>query len=483
MDLQPITSPNSRLTPGVDEQTVTYGSAAPGTLFWRHLFSLLKSRKVIPVVGQDVVIVQGEYGACTLNEHIARRVERSLELQPSPATHRPTLHEVACRYLQATGEREIGNLYWAVNDALAEQQVGVPDSLRKLARIGAFKLYVSTTFDDLLQRAINIERYGGQPRTTVLAYSTNDYDDVSGPIEQLEYPVVYHLLGRPSEVPNTYAVTEEDTLEFVHSLQSDNRRPIKLLDEFSKHSLLLIGSGFSDWLMRFFLRVAKRERLIFARSKTDIVADVRARDDASLADFLKHFSAYTRVFPGDALEFIDGLASRWEEYQATQEKRGEIPVTVEPAAPTPQPVFLSYAHEDHRYAEMLADGLTKANVPVWFDRGGGLNGGMQWENEILTRIRGASLFVPILTKNVLTPERRFFKSEWKEAERVQPTAGPSGVFTVPVCFDDLAPDPATLGYFTSIQWLDARPGQDFAAVVQRIRDLYRRHLLNASAGL
>jgi hypothetical protein len=192
------------------------------------------------------------------------------------------------------------------------------------------------------------------------------------------------------------------------------------------------------------------------------------------------------VFPGDALAFIDGLASRWDEYQAELDKRGELaPVAVEPAvvgAPAEQAIFISYASQDKRLAEMITEALRGANLPVWFDKGGGLDGGMKYEAEIMTRIRGASVFVPLLTKNVLTPERRFFRTEWNEAIRVQARAAANDVFIVPVRFDDIAPTARELPpEFADIHWLDARNTADLPGVVQRIRDLYRRHLLAVSA--
>ena len=45
------------------------------------------------------------------------------------------------------------------------------EPLKQLASITDFSLYLSTTFDDLLARAIDEVRFGGQPRTQRLAYS------------------------------------------------------------------------------------------------------------------------------------------------------------------------------------------------------------------------------------------------------------------------------------------------------------------------
>ena len=93
--------------------------------------------------------------------------------------------------------------------------------------------------------------------------------------------MVFHLFGKLSAVPD-YAVTEEDTLEFIHSLQNETKRPQRLFDELNQAHLFIVGCSVTEWLARFFLRISRRDRLLLARGKTDIVADARVRDDAGL---------------------------------------------------------------------------------------------------------------------------------------------------------------------------------------------------------
>lgn len=481
MDSVPPASPSS--SPGASLGPEIYVPSGQSSLFWRQLFSLLKNGQVVPVVGQDAVVVETEHGRCTLNECVARRVETLLELPPQPG--RPgTLHDVACRYLEAARENQIQSVYWAVKEALAERPLGVPNALQSLARITAFKLYVTTTFDDLLQRAIDMTRFSGQPRTQVHAYSPERIEDLPLPIEQLKEPTVYHLLGRVSTLPD-YVVTEEDTLEFVHSLQSENRRPNHLMDALRQRSLLLIGSGYSDWLMRFFLRITNGQRLMMARPRPEFLADARVRDDEALSSFLRTFSAQTKVYRGDALKFIDELYERWEEHCATAVKNGSPEVTVE-RAPTARAaedaIFLSYASEDRTRVELLAEALRNAGLPVWFDREElSQQGGVEWEAHIRSRIQDASIFAPILSRSVLTLERRFFRREWIEALEVEPTVTPGQTYIVPICLDDLSVKEGALpDRFQKLQWVRLSGDSDFSAAVQRLRDLYRTYQLALS---
>ena len=98
----------------------------------------------------------------------------------------------------------------------------------------------------------------------------------------------------------SYAISDEDILEFICVLQSENFCPEKLFSELENNNLLLLGCGFSDWLERFFLRMAKRHRLSDPRSFVEVVADSRTPGDPNLVLFLQQVSSRTKIFrPGD----------------------------------------------------------------------------------------------------------------------------------------------------------------------------------------
>ena len=420
------------------EQTASviavHPSAGRARVVWSQLEGLLAKRSVIPVIGPDVVVVDGELGKRPLTEYIAKDVEEALGLDPV-GDGISTLNDVACRCLASN--MPIDEVYTAVKDSLDAHPFEPPESLKKLARIDAFTLYVTTTFDDLLKRALDIERFGGAEKTQTYAYSPEQVEDIPDSVDRLREPTVYHLLGRASKV-RPYVVTEEDTLEFVHALQSDTRSPKLLLDGLGSHSLLIIGSGYSDWLARFFLRVTKRERLLLARRKTDFLADSRVRDEAGLKSFLRHFNAGTKVFETDGPDFIDELAERWEKIQGPKPKA--VPTQ---ARGDEHSVFISYAHEDAADARALATALRNLGVPVWLDKPvgyddpGGLIGGDKFPEKIALQIRSAALFVPLLSRHVETMEKRFFRREWGEAVDAAVEASDAAAYISPVRLDDV----------------------------------------------
>ncbi len=111
----------------------------------------------------------------------------------------------------------------------------------------------------------------------------------------MQRPVVYHLLGRLSASP-TYVISDEDTLEFICALQSEHLTPEKLFHELEHNHLLLIGSSFTNWLARLFLRMAKRRRLSDPRDVGEVLADSHSVGDGRLMGFLQQVSVRTRVY-------------------------------------------------------------------------------------------------------------------------------------------------------------------------------------------
>ena len=103
-------------------------------------------------------------------------------------------------------------------------------------------------------------------------------------------------------------------LEFICALQSEHLTPEKLFHELEHNHLLLIGSDFSNWLARLFLRMAKRKRLSDPRDVGEVLADDHTMQDERLVAFLQQVSVRTRVY-GGAEAFVAELHARWMKRQ------------------------------------------------------------------------------------------------------------------------------------------------------------------------
>jgi hypothetical protein len=433
------------------------------------------------VVGPDVLLLRQGDTPTFLYPLLAERLATYLELTDIDPSEAPSLNTVACRYLAQGNDPQ--DVYSALKAVMpADDALEIPEPLIKLAEIRSLKTFVSVTFDPLLERAINQVRFGGQRKTRVLTYAPNRTEDIDPATALTDQPVVFHLFGKLSAVPD-YAVTEEDTLEFIHSLQNEARRPQHLFDEVNQAHLFIIGCSITEWLARFFLRISRRERLLLARGKTDIVADARVRGDAGLVRFLQQFKTGTKVFPdGGALEFVNELHERWTARHPKAESRA-APVEAPSAAHHMEEgaVFLSYASEDVATVQRIKDELEGAGVDVWFDKAD-LDAGDDYELKIKRNIERCSLFVPVISGNCLTPKRRFFRIEWNHAQSVALQVPPSMQFILPVAIDGTSPtEPFLPDRWNHLHWHRLTGGQTSSEFVETVRRLYRLYQKSALA--
>ncbi|HKH44292.1 MAG TPA: toll/interleukin-1 receptor domain-containing protein [Thermoanaerobaculia bacterium] len=452
--------------------------AAEGPRFWDQLLQFIEEGRVVPILGPDLLVSEIGGRPVHLYPFLAERLAEYLEVPADNLSATGALHEVACRFLGQNGQIE--EIYSGLKRVFPDREsFPLPAPLLQLAQIRPFKLFVTTTLDPLLQQALDEVRFGGQPRTRVFAYAPSAVQDLDQSVDEMERPAVFHLFGRLSAVPE-YVVTEEDTLELVHALQSETRRPSRLFDELDRRQLLLLGGGFPDWLARFFLRISRRERLWLVRGRTDIVADARMRDDPALVAFLKHFSSRTRIYSQGAVEFVAELHRYWTERHPPQEAAPEKPAVPargpnESPGMVPGSVFLSYASEDRAVVEALKVELESAGVDVWFDRDA-LEGGDDYERKIRRNIESCSLFVPILTRHTLTTRRRFFRLEWDWADRIAVQAPPNLRFIVPLTLGDVAPDdPSLPDRFRRLHWERLAPEGPNPNIVEMLKRYFREY--------
>jgi hypothetical protein len=361
-----------------------------------------------------------------------------------------------------------------------------PKPLAQLANILAFRLFVTTTFDSLLDHALQEARPG--TNIDVRSFSLRHQPNLEAPITASEV-TIYHLFGTLGPVPDCYPLTQEDLIEFMFALRSEIR-PEKLYNELAEKSLLILGSRFSGWLARFFLRLPRQKRLSVRTKFPSFVADADISGDETMIFFLDNFSRNIRVFPARSpVEFVDELASRWAAHLTPPD-----PSPVNSGSndgPTPF-IFISYASEDVRVAEAIQTALQKAGVTAFFDRdqdGGGLRGGDNWEPKLRKRILHCSLFMAILSKHVLDPGPRYFRAEWdlglRQFKLSRAYISPEDTYLLPVVIDgtkhreDGIPED-----FEKAQWIELSAGSPTSvdAFVALVRQKYRRQQAAAAGG-
>ena len=418
---------------------------------WERLIDLIDQERVVPVVGADLARVTVGNETMLARDLVARRLAERLGIDPAVAHSDKPLHAVGTAFL--TGNADWNDLYYETSKACGElDTLPLPAAMTKLAEIRPLRLFLSTTFDSLMKRALDQVRYNGDDITRQLAVTRSRAEDISEEMLRQRVPAVLHLFGKA--VPSAdFAVTEEDTLEWMQALGSENRRPAYLFRYLAGCDLLLIGNNFEDWLARFFIRTLRQQRLWVVSDCSGFVADEQIRRDADLLGFLKRtpLKIYT---DGGPAEFVDALHAAW---------RGKHPAgadadSASPAAGIdPGVVFVSYASNDSARAEAVVDALEAVGVQVWYDKRA-LVPGDAFDPKIEQAIRQAAVFVPILSRACHTEDRRFFRREWSYAADVAREARLSTRFINPIVIDDLPyDDPDVPQIFREKTWLRLSP--------------------------
>ena len=409
---------------------------AAGTLdedAWDDLLSFIEERRVIPIVGPELLRIETDTGPRLLLDWVAEKLAVRLNVDTTQLPQPYNLNDVVCWFLSARGRRE--EAYVRLRSVIKDANFEPPRALRQLAAITDFDLFVSTTFDPLLETAINAERFSGAPGTEVLAYSPNRVADLPCERDRLQRPVVYQLFGKLSASP-TFVISDEDLLEFICALQSEHLVPEKLFHELEHSHLLFIGSNFNNWLARLFLRMAKRQRLSDPRDVGEVLADDHSSEDERLMSFLQQVSVRTRIFSG-AERFVEELHTRW------QARRRPAPATqaggptrfLPPAREMPDnAVFISYAREDLQAVQQLKAGLDAAGITTWFDMDR-LEAGDDYDRKIQRNIARCSYFIPVVSANTQRRLEAYFRREWSYAlDRVRNMAD-GALFILPVTVD------------------------------------------------
>jgi hypothetical protein len=438
---------------------------------WDDLLSFIEERRVIPIIGPELLRVETDSGPRLLYDWLAEKLAARLNVDTSLLPKPYTLNDVVCWFLSARGRRE--EAYVRLRGILKDAAFEPPAALKQLASIPEFDLFVSTTFDSLLETAINQERFGGASSTDVLSYSPNRVADLPSERDRLQRPVVYHLFGRVSASP-TYVLSDEDLLEFICALQSEHLAPEKLFHELEHSHLLFIGSNFTNWLARLFLRMAKRQRLSDPRDVGEIMADNHTSEDERLVSFLQQVSVRTRIYVG-AERFVDELHRRLAARRApkTAAPNSAAPLRFAPPAREmpDNAVFISYARDDLPAVQQIKAGLEAAGITTWFDMDR-LEGGDDYDRKIQRNIARCSYFIPVISASTQRRLEAYFRREWSYAIDRTRNMADGALFLLPVTIDDTSPATALVpDRFRSLHFTQLPGGAVSPEFAQRLRAL------------
>jgi hypothetical protein len=450
--------------------------------FWDDLLPLIDDGQVVPIVGRDLL----EMGPGKLfHRMVAEQLAAELEIPKERLPPNFETNDVVCACADFHGDSLAVRpqlILRILNSLKTQNQNALPEALRLLVEIPDFHLFVSTTFDTMLEDAIELVR---QRKPAVVAYppasSNIDYDD--GLMDQ-RGSLVFQILGRAS-VSSTFAVTEGQMLEQMHAFMADEGRPKRLIAKLQQSHLLILGVDFPDWLARFLLRLARNKPLWDSRNFMEFIADSRCMQPA-FAQFLERFSPLRSYLytAGSPTDFVRELHKRYfERHRVAGASTGSTNINVEkPTVMAPGSIFVSYASEDSKAAFRIADELNNAGLEVWIDRR--LKPGDDFRDIIEGNIRLCSAFVGVISRNTQddSGQGRWFRKEREQAvQRAGFFYGTDRNFLFPVVVDDTANSEMmeyrkkTFGDRSAIRALDGAVPPDLIKELDIAQKTYRKN--------
>lgn len=370
---------------------------------WESFMDNLTAGQIVPIIGNDLSLLKDDKDErIPLREFIARELTHRLEV---PYTGQ-TISQLVFAYPNE-------NIILTTNAIYNKLEPGrfYLDPLEKLAEITAFKFFVSTSQDDLLEKALRKARNLKRNELRVINYSLQQVTESSTYSDEKEdFPVtVFNILGSFGNVTNS-AFNDEEVLEHFFSLAvKHNLHPLAdyFMQQIENKILLFIGCDFPDWFMRFVIRIMTNQRYKFRIFSDYIVNDEYAKN-VELTTFLKQFNKNIITIEenkaGNTRLFIDELYEKWTEFQEHR------PIQYEGT------VFLSYNHPDQEKVKTLKKLLRAKGIRnVWFDIED-LDAG-EHKKLIASEIKKCKVFIPLISNNSLTNNQSYtWKVEWAGIE-------------------------------------------------------------------
>lgn len=193
----------------------------------------------------------------------------------------------------------------------------------RLANVAAARLYITTNYDDLLEKALQSRKpnvlvdrgekglwvsLGGDRLRPVAPTGTELYDLLNDPItSQPSRPIIFKMHGSVDPISATndsYLITEEDYVDFL-GRSGGNYIPPYINGLLTDKNFLFLGYSLADWNVR----VIMRKLLKAAAARVRFWAIVRGRSDIEQSVWQ---SQNLNIYPMDLLEFTDKLVEHIE---------------------------------------------------------------------------------------------------------------------------------------------------------------------------
>lgn len=379
---------------------------------WLLLMEEIIKGNVVPVIGSDVLTD----GNISISQQFINSVARQCDISEQVDSFSELVYNE--NFLKKVGKQR-DTIYVSLNRAFQDKVYPASESLRKFLSIRQFPFVLTTSFIPIVEQVMH-DTWGDELKVMKFSNNPKKNDDIIDGSD-MRKPTVYYMFGRAGDGPHRYVVTDTDMLDFCSSWLSGEEgvRPQNLVNELRGKFLLMLGNGYSDWLMRFIWYSMR----LSDKMGNGLLVDDKA--DEKLIKFMMRTEVFSRKDPRFVMdEIVKRLDSQMEKNERTKFDNVDMDADV----------FISYSRSDSEVASKLCSELTKLGKRVWYDKNnlGYGQGGVKFEDEIMKGIRKAKYFVPILTKNIENEKNdiHVYRKEWNEAINVSVSLG--RVYLIPI---------------------------------------------------
>jgi hypothetical protein len=404
---------------------------------WNDLLTRIGEGEVVPVVGRGAVT----FGSSDelLYPLLAQRL--TTELDPPLKFEKPPLDLQEIVDAQRANGRPIERIYKHLHRIVENPDLRPGVTLAALASIEGFQLFISTTFDPLLPRAVESASPGGKPEERRGASSLRDAcPDLPLELSDMQKPdqrFVYQILGR-AKAYRDFVVWDDDVFRFL--LRLDQQLPLlpKLSEALQKSHFLVLGLSFADWLLRFFVHIIKHQPLSeLASSELFVFEKLDPAEREKVVVYFSRLTKQIRVLPTDPIDFISELHGRWrKKYPAPVRDPYLMNKTNREKQRARGCIFVSYASPDLEIARFIVSQLQNAGCLVWFDKEQ-LQPGENWEEELRKAVEErCGLFLSIISDHTAVRLEGYDIFERKLAAKRREKLADNAIFYLPLRIDD-----------------------------------------------
>lgn len=424
---------------------------------WQLLVSAIEEGRVVPIIGNDMIYVVDGGKQEKVIDYILEALKAKFEIEDELCNNLTALETAIADYCKETGDDT--DIYFEINHILKGKEITVPENLKALFSLARFPLTLTTSFVHGLDEALGTDN----DKTVVYKHeSANDVTPVAGSM------ALVHMFGISGVRKRSFMAVEDDLLDYMHSWQNPDTRPVGICSTLANRVLLILGCDYPDWLFRFFWHTIRN---FTVRPRTEGMQGVFSANDETenRNDNLRKFLFRIKTsFQKDTDGFLQELNKRIGESGGIK-----IDNRLEQTDIHQNPdIFISYAKPENREQAMaIADIFRRYGAKVWVDTK--LEPGDDQNSMFDNMIRKCKRFVPIISEANFKEGRRTFKHEWSIAKDAQSHLLEYEKYIVPIVVDETSRDDSRIPREFSMKNSLRFPNPDFDDQVKSIIRSFR----------